>query len=200
MVYSLRMNANEVAPNPNARLNKIKAVSRAAKFLVLGFLVFTAWFLVMEILRQGSAMFQNAKAVAPGGRQDVLVPLCRSLAVLGFQVVLCLWYWKLSRLFRFYERGLIFGAETIRCIKVLGGLFFTGGMFNTVLHSLPKPSPPVSPPGATIATHIFQMGFFRFDFGTGIDFGLLLAGAIIILIAWIMDEGRKIQEEQALTV
>jgi hypothetical protein len=44
------------------------------------------------------------------------------------------------------------------------------------------------------------MGFFTFDFGTGIDFGPLLAGAVIILIAWIMDEGRKIQEEQELTV
>ena len=33
-----------------------------------------------------------------------------------------------------------------------------------------------------------------------INFGLLLAGIIIILVAWIMDEGRKIQEEQELTV
>jgi hypothetical protein len=44
------------------------------------------------------------------------------------------------------------------------------------------------------------MGFFSFDFGTGIDFGLFLAGVVIVLIAWIMDEGRKIQEEQELTV
>jgi hypothetical protein len=44
------------------------------------------------------------------------------------------------------------------------------------------------------------MGFFSFDFGTGVDFGLLLAGIVIVLVAWIMDEGRKIQEEQELTV
>jgi hypothetical protein len=44
------------------------------------------------------------------------------------------------------------------------------------------------------------MGFFSFDFGTGINFGLLFAGIVIVLIAWIMDEGRKIQEEQELTV
>jgi hypothetical protein len=52
----------------------------------------------------------------------------------------------------------------------------------------------------TMTVHSFHMGLFSFDFGTGIDFGVLLAGAIIVLIAWIMDEGRKIQEEQELTV
>jgi hypothetical protein len=30
--------------------------------------------------------------------------------------------------------------------------------------------------------------------------GPVLAGLMIIFIAWIMDEGRKIQEEQELTV
>jgi hypothetical protein len=46
---------------------------------------------------------------------------------------------------------------------------------------------------------LFRMTFFSFSIGP-IDFGLLLAGTIIIFIAWIMDEGRKIQEEQELTV
>jgi hypothetical protein len=45
-----------------------------------------------------------------------------------------------------------------------------------------------------------RVGFFTFDFGLGIDFGMPLGAAIIILIAWIMDEGRKIQEDQELTV
>jgi hypothetical protein len=43
------------------------------------------------------------------------------------------------------------------------------------------------------------MGFFSFAI-YGINIGLLLAGIIIVIIAWVMDEGRKIQEEQALTV
>jgi hypothetical protein len=47
---------------------------------------------------------------------------------------------------------------------------------------------------------MYRMEFFSFAFGWGIDFGPLLIGAIIVLIAWIMDEGRKIQEEQELTV
>jgi hypothetical protein len=32
------------------------------------------------------------------------------------------------------------------------------------------------------------------------DFAKLAVGLLIILVAWIMDEGRKIQEEQELTV
>ena len=44
-----------------------------------------------------------------------------------------------------------------------------------------------------------KTGFFNFSIGR-IDFGLLLSGIIIFIIAWIMDEGRKIQEEQELTV
>jgi hypothetical protein len=41
--------------------------------------------------------------------------------------------------------------------------------------------------------------FFSISFG-GINVGMLLAGTVIVLVAWIMDEGRKIQEEQELTV
>jgi hypothetical protein len=51
-----------------------------------------------------------------------------------------------------------------------------------------------------VSRSVLHIGFFAFDFGLGVDFGMPLGAAIIILIAWIMDEGRKIQEEQELTV
>jgi hypothetical protein len=54
-------------------------------------------------------------------------------------------------------------------------------------------------PSAHAATDNFRISFFSFGL-SDIDFGLLLAGVIIVLVAWIMDEGRKIQEEQELTV
>ncbi len=81
-----------------------------------------------------------------------------------------------------------------------------GWVFMAVSHFLYQPYPLVPhtpPPGAissTITQHIYRMGFFSFDFGTGIDFGVLLGGLIVVLVAWIIDEGRKIQEEQELTV
>jgi hypothetical protein len=112
---------------------------------------------------------------------------------------------------------LIFAAETIRCIKLLGFLWLAGWVFLTVAHFSPHPPtaqasistsnqvPPkeiparIHPITLTIS-HPLRIGFFTFDFGTGIDFGMPLGAVIIILIAWIMDEGRKIQEEQELTV
>jgi Protein of unknown function (DUF2975) len=196
------MNANENSIQSSAKLKQIQTVSRVAKFLALGFLIFSAGFMLLMLSEKAAMLFRHPPAAAPVGQSgDFALNLMRALAAWGFQIVLCVWYWKLSRLFRCYERGLIFAAESIRCIKVLGALFLWGGMFTAIIDALPKPPPPILQSGVTLVqTHAYHMGFFRFDFGTGINFGLLLAGAVIVLIAWIMDEGRKLQEEQALTV
>jgi hypothetical protein len=183
------MNANEIAPKANPRLNRIRAVSRIAKYVCFVFFAFSIGMSVSFALH--SAKFK------PDVGQYFLASL--------FDAIVCIWYWKLTRLFRFYEQGLIFAAGTIRCIKTLGVLCVIGGIVTSVLHFLPRYLPPTSaplPPGVTVTrtVHSFHMSLFSFDFGTGIDFGVLLAGAIIVLIAWIMDEGRKIQEEQELTV
>ena len=79
-----------------------------------------------------------------------------------------------------------------------------GANINYFISSHPKPINPIA-----VSPHVyisvlaplesFRMSFFSFLIGP-INFGLLLAGTIIIFIAWIMDEGRKIQEEQELTV
>jgi hypothetical protein len=189
------MNAKEISPKVEVRLQRIKFVSQIAKYICFGFLLFSIGF---------NLLFFAPKAT-----------VWRELLLAGFQIILWAWYWKLSRIFRFYERGMIFAAETIRSIKTLGLLWVMGWLLLTILHFSP-PAPTqiqaILPPATTssdgttriIKTHVtrthYQMGFFTFNFGTGIDFGPLLAGAVIILIAWIMDEGRKIQEEQALTV
>ena len=148
-----------------------------------------------------------------------------------YQISMWFWYWKLARLFGFYERGLIFAEETIRCIKILGLLCVIGWLLGTAAHLVSPPARPgqtvgpprnsslVQPPiGMVVATNDYPiyfsrtpiltrpsigthyLGFFSFDLGTGINFGPFCIGVIIILIAWIMEEGRKIQEEQELTV
>ena len=190
------MNTNEISPKAGSRLSRIKTVSRIARYICFVFLVFSIGF---DVLFSSSALIRHPW---PG------------LLMTLFQIILLFWYWKLSRLFRFYERGMIFAAETIHCIRTLGLLWVIGWMLLTAWHFAPHSTPNsqiVLPPETTSAdgtTHIighvttraYRMGFFTFNFGTAIDFGPLLAGAVIILIAWIMDEGRKIQEEQALTV
>jgi hypothetical protein len=138
--------------------------------------------------------------------------MLRQVLFVVLQILLWFWYWRLSRLFHCYERGMIFSSESIRCIKILGLVWLTGWLILTGSHFLPhtasnfQSAPHAEAAGAkatspSIVTHInYRMGFFTFDFGTGIDFGPLLAGSIILIIAWIMDEGRKMREEQELTV
>jgi hypothetical protein len=192
------MNAKEISPKVEVRLQRIKFVSRVAKYICSGFLLFSIGFNLLFLFPLPDA----SKAT-----------IWRELLLVGFQIILWVWYWKLSRVFSFYERGMIFAAETIRSIKTLGFLWVIGWLLLTILHFSPRTPTQVQatlPPATTstdgtahiVVTHVtkIQMGFFTFNFGTGIDFGPLLAGAVIILIAWIMDEGRKIQEEQELTV
>ncbi len=77
-------------------------------------------------------------------------------------------------LFRLYGRGILFSAQNVTCIRCLGYVvildWFTNYELQGLLHDL------------TLSTTS------------------LFVGLLIIFIAWIMDEGRKIQEEQELTV
>ena len=96
---------NDKTKTASARLQRIKTVSQIFRYFVLANLVFNVCFWALAFLRSSS---------------DGIGITVRGL-LLGASVLFMLfWFWKLSCLFRFYERGLIFAAETIRCIKVLG--------------------------------------------------------------------------------
>lgn len=181
------MNANGITPKVNFRLNRIKVVSRIVQVIIFCILVFTIWILLRGVL----SLFRE---------RDIGL-IWREILAYTSTIVLCFWYWELAQLFRLFARGLIFAAQTIRCLKILGLLCVIGWVVrvSTQIAFQNYSLPPFHPsPGVKVA--VYHIGFFSFDFGTGIDFGLLLAGIVIVLVAWIMDEGRKIQEEQALTV
>ena len=203
------MNANEITPTASARMRRIKTVSRIVKYAILGLFVFNIGFFLMVDFPTWH--FETMKKH----------PVWFGLVSLP-QLVLWVWYWKLARLFDFYERGSIFSSATIRCIKTLGILCVVNWLllttFNVWERSVPQyrsspPQPGVamkyhsnpSPPEATmkfvkpVVHYDLTWSFYSFSVA-GISFGLLLAGAVIIIIAWVMDEGRKIQEEQELTV
>ena len=180
-------------------MNRIRIVSLIAKIVMLGLLIFTFYrTFFCRIFSTGGFSLPEIHQIHPFGGYYIILTF--------FQIILLVWYWKLFRLFSLYEHGLIFSAQTVRYIKTLGILCAVGWVLMTLLQILPHPLPPspitqTSPPGvAVVVRYSYRMGFFSFDFGTGINFGLLFAGIVIVLIAWIMDEGRKIQEEQELTV
>lgn len=192
------MNATEMtSKSVNPRLKRIKTVSRIVRMVILGCFSFTiGYFLWHQVLMASLRAWLDASAKE---RWDGLGHMAIMVAM---ETLLCFWYWKLAKLFQFYERGLIFANETIRCIKTLGLLCIINWVFAVVGHYLSYLGPtPISSAGVTIkyVPSSFSMGFFSFSINY-INFGMLLAGIVIVIIAWIMDEGRKIQEEQELTV
>ena len=83
-------------------------------------------------------------------------------------------YWVVFALFGLYRRGILFSARNVRHIRSLGYYLIVNWAID------------------------YQMqGALRdMDLSTN----SLLIGPLIIFVSWIMDEGRKIQEEQELTV
>jgi hypothetical protein len=80
----------------------------------------------------------------------------------------------LLRLFWLYGKGVIFSKKNITCIRVQGYCL--------------------------IISNFIEMEMQHFIRASSVSLTPIIYGALIIFIAWIMDEGRKIQEEQELTV
>jgi hypothetical protein len=203
------MNTNEITQKVNARLNRIKIVSRIAKFMVLAFFAAFLWQLIFLQVVNSFPTFRALIDVSAAISAKVPIYISKA-AILDdlivrptMAILLAVWCWKLMNLFHFYERGLIFDGKTIHCLKILGILCAVGWMLNGVSHYCsileyqqlrPPPNLPHSPITIVHDVNFYGLRFFSFDFS------LLFAGIVIVLIAWIMDEGRKIQEEQELTV
>lgn len=94
-------------------------------------------------------------------------------------------YWCAYRLFRQCSRGCFFSVATVRSLRRIGGLAIAVGLADGIIsfagafHDIPH------------WVDLIFLPCYSFSIVPGIAF---------LCIAWIMDEGRKIQEEQELTV
>jgi hypothetical protein len=127
----------------------------------------------------------------------VTVPLPVSAQAMGFVVcmiptgIAMLGAYHLMRLFGLYEQGLIFRSANVRCFKSLSRVliwWFAGGMVERTLMGIALTLH--NPPGHRILT--ISLG--------SPDLTALLLGIILAIIAWVMEEGRKLQEDQDFTV
>jgi len=180
--------------NPNStsnssRIKRIKLVSRLFRVLI----GIAAAFLLLV----GCLAFLYAVTIIAGGKvvpgQSMTVNIAFSphqcyilssdsplvpwpvllLGVIHWGLIAC-GLIVLNRLFKLFELGSFFKMQNVRYLKTLGFVVTASGLIQTTLELL-------SP------THV-------------LNFGLLAIGAMVLLIAWIMDEGRRIQEEHELTV
>jgi hypothetical protein len=176
------MNANEISPKANARLNRIKKVIWVIRILIgLAVVCVVACNLIFLSNMIGWTDISLGRiSLPPFSRYSSARDIPASLLMLGFVRVGFLFtgVFVLDRLLRFFAGGSFFTATNITCIKWLGYLVISDWVVAKFLHA--------------IGSRAVTIGFD--------DFAKLAIGFLVILIAWIMDEGRKIQEEQELTV
>lgn len=97
----------------------------------------------------------------------------------------------LTRLFRLYEAAIYFSRENVQLFRRLGTtlmLWVAASSLYTILLSVVITFN--NSPGERMVVATFSYG----------DLAMLLMGGVVILISWIMDEGRKLEEEQAHTI
>jgi hypothetical protein len=127
----------------------------------------------------------------------VSVPLPASARLMGFAVVMIptgvamfgLFY--VMKLFQLYEQGQIFQLANVRCFRNLSRVliwWFIAGIIHKSLLSVALTLH--NPPGQRMLT--LELG--------SPDLTALLVGVILAVISWVMEEGRKLQEDQDLTI
>ncbi len=182
---------------------KIKRVSRILRYLTILYLCLGPICTAMFWINNGqpiSSFFQID--IWPEGliAEDILKPIV-SLSplnkMLAFLVtlipnlfsVLALYF--LARLFRRFEQMEFFSQSTVGNLRKIGFSLLAGQIahpFYTALISLVLTVS--NPPGQRLIAVAFGAK----------EFSWTALSLVIILASWIMDEGRKIQEEQAATI
>jgi hypothetical protein len=175
------MNANEITLKVNSLLNRIQKIS---SFLRIVFFASAVTFGFIGILGYGITV----AGVKPS------LSFYLNLSSIG-RALEC---WFAYKLFSCYVHGDLFSPNAVRYIRWIGIislLMGIGNIFDALhrqLHNGWFQSVNSSPWIVEITLYL-QMILFHLVHN-------LVTGFVILFIAWIMDEGRKIQEEQELTV
>jgi hypothetical protein len=194
------MNSNEVAPKVNARLKRIKIISRFIKAFFLLYsvsLIFpivfgpkvgqSYWTILGKAYfgsEYGSAIFLDAPII-------VCLTIVLAAAVLLATIVTGF------QLLKLYEKGVVFSSRNVQLFGRIGYLILIYGLLKLLATLLIMTM--------VVSTHWTQLSGHLENIFWGIVFIFLnspwiVAGLVIIVVFHIMDEGRKIQEEQELTV
>jgi len=172
------MNTDEtVAKIPGSRLGRIKSASRIFQFLIGFFLLCGIYWLIAFLFHLPFFGQNHVRIlVAPGHLYDSPADVPSA--------IFALWLVKISfgfastlalfALFQLYARGILFSAKNVMIIRVFG--------YCTIIDWVID----------------YQMQGNLHDMSLSMT--PLFVGLLIIFIAWVMDEGRKIREEQELTV
>jgi|GEM_PF-1385032 len=172
------MNTNEMASKANRRMNRIQQVSGMFRTLFGTFFFSSVVFFVVGVI----PMFFDHALGAKCERVITAAGLI-SGAVLA---------WFCYKLFSLYSHGELFNLKAVSYIRRIGYTYFLMASVTflsqmILLHSGKGDLPPTA----------YHLDWAVYFWGLA---GALFPGFLIVFISWVMDEGRKIREEQNLTV
>ena len=182
------MNANEISPKANPRLNRIKIISRILKILSLLYFVFFGWFPFVRRMPDGFHIVQGTYAKfsdAPLGAKLIVV---LGIALILAAIITC------YQLLNLFEKGIIFSAKNVQLLGRIGCLAFIYGFLGIFGPLL------ISAWFAWIGSFPMSLNFVWISICSFLASPWIIGGLFLFVISHIMDEGRKIQEEQELTV
>ncbi len=162
----------------NTNLKRIQRVSRFFQWLFL----FLAG--ALPILYLFDWFFSNKLPAFPE-RLYVIMPalLPMSAFTLGM--------WFLSQLFAQYAQGKIFTADNVKHYRRVGYVLLIWGFVESLAEII----------SATLLALPHWPGGQQIVAGLElIDVSSFIAGGILVMLAWVTDEGRKLEDEQALTI
>jgi hypothetical protein len=177
IVFLLRTSKNSATKATPDRLSRIRNASLViSTCLWLSFILGAYWFLSFIFGWPFLAQDHARILISPGH-------IYSSPAEIPAEIF---WLWIVQlgfglcaagatlRLFWLYGKGILFTAKNVNCIRFLGYCTIINWFIDYTMQGLQR--------DMALSTNPLFVGFF------------------IIFIAWIMDEGRKIREEQELTV
>jgi Protein of unknown function (DUF2975) len=170
------MNGNEISSAPKSfRVDRIQKVVWVIRMLIGLAAVFAAAF--PSIFFSG---INNSTNLPPFSWHSSLHTIPAFILTLGLlrAVLFFAGAFFLDKLLRCFAHGNFFTAQNITYVKWLGCLVISDWVVVKFL--------------AAAVSRALVIGPH--------DFTKLAVGFLVVLIAWLMDEGRKIQEEQASTV
>jgi hypothetical protein len=184
------MNANEICPKASTRLNRIKKISRVLKVLFLLYFVCAGYFFPFVYRVPEGFWFVVCGTYATFSDSPMGAKLIVVLAVGVFFAAVITGY----QLLNLYEKGIIFSARNVQLLGRIGYLALGYGLLTAWGPAL------ISAWYAWINSSVSLLNPVLWGMTAFLSSPWIIGGLFVVVISRIMDEGRKIQEEQELTV
>lgn len=177
-------------------MSKIKKVSKLFNLLLTGLLIILPIYYILYWL------FINSLSESLINVNIEPIPECSNTLSVNLQIIgfissllplsaLIYGIIHIKKLFSFYEEGIIFSLEQVMLFKKISKALALWIVFSIIYESIKSIIFSWDNP---VGEHVLEIGF------NGNQIGILAISIVILVIAWIMDEGRILNEENKLTV